>query len=228
MKEAVFSSPFFGITISIVAYSIGVWINKKTKLAILNPLLVSYLIIIPALIILEIPLEWYERGGDIINMFLSPATAVLAITIYRQREILRKHILSVLGGTIAGSITSLAVVYLMCRMFILPDEITASMLPKSITTPMAIAVSESIGGIEAVTVLAVIITGISGNILSPILIRIFKVKNEIAQGMAIGASSHAVGTSKAIELGEVQGALSSIALVMSGIVTVILSLILFI
>ncbi len=228
MKEAVFSSPFFGITISIVAYSIGVWINKKTKLAILNPLLISYLIIIPALIILEIPLEWYERGGDIINMFLSPATAVLAITIYRQREILRKHILSVLGGTIAGSITSLAVVYLMCRMFILPDEITASMLPKSITTPMAIAVSESIGGIEAVTVLAVIITGISGNILSPILIRIFKVKNEIAQGMAIGASSHAVGTSKAIELGEVQGALSSIALVMSGIVTVILSLILFI
>lgn len=228
MKEAVFSSPFFGITISIVAYSIGVWINKKTKLAILNPLLISYLIIIPALIILEIPLEWYERGGDIINMFLSPATAVLAITIYRQREILRKHILSVLGGTIAGSITSLAVVYLMCRMFILPDEITASMLPKSITTPMAIAVSESIGGIEAVTVLAVIITGISGNILSPILIRIFKVKNEIAQGMAIGASSHAVGTSKAIELGEVQGALSSIALVMSGIATVILSLILFI
>ena len=228
MKEAVFSSPFFGITISIVAYSIGVWINKKTKLAILNPLQISYLIIIPALIILEIPLEWYERGGDIINMFLSPATAVLAITIYRQREILRKHILSVLGGTIAGSITSLAVVYLMCRMFILPDEITASMLPKSITTPMAIAVSESIGGIEAVTVLAVIITGISGNILSPILIRIFKVKNEIAQGMAIGASSHAVGTSKAIELGEVQGALSSIALVMSGIVTVILSLILFI
>lgn len=228
MKEAVFSSPFFGITISIVAYSLGVWINKKTKLAILNPLLISYLIIIPALIILEIPLEWYERGGDIINMFLSPATAVLAITIYRQREILRKHILSVLGGTIAGSITSLAVVYLMCRMFALPDEITASMLPKSITTPMAIAVSESIGGIEAVTVLAVIITGISGNILSPILIRIFKVKNEIAQGMAIGASSHAVGTSKAIELGEVQGALSSIALVMSGIVTVILSLILFI
>ena len=225
MKEAVFSSPFFGITISIVAYSIGVWINKKTKLAILNPLLISYLIIIPALIILEIPLEWYERGGDIINMFLSPATAVLAITIYRQREILRKHILSVLGGTIAGSITSLAVVYLMCRMFALPDEITASMLPKSITTPMAIAVSESIGGIEAVTVLAVIITGISGNILSPILIRIFKVKNEIAQGMAIGASSHAVGTSKAVELGEVEGAMSGLAIGVCGIITVLISMV---
>ena len=215
MKEIVFASPFFGITLSIVAYSIGVWLNKKTKLAILNPLLISYVIIIPMLILLDIPLEWYENGGEIINMFLSPATAVLAITVYRQRKLLKDHILSVLAGSIAGSL------------LVLPEEITVSMLPKSITTPMAIAVSESLGGIEAVTVLAVIITGISGNILGPILIKVFRVKNEIAQGMALGAASHAVGTSKAIELGEVQGALSSIALVMSGIITVILSLIFF-
>lgn len=227
MKETVFSSPFFGITISIVAYSIGVWLNKKTKMAIINPLLISYVIIIPLLILLNIPLEWYKRGGDIINMFLSPATAVLAITVYRQRKLLKDHILSVIVGSIAGSLTSLLVVYALCRLLLMPDEITVSMLPKSITTPMAIAVSESLGGIEAVTVLAVIITGISGNILGPILIKVFRIKNEIAQGMAMGAASHAVGTSKAIELGEVQGALSSIALVMSGIITVILSLIFF-
>lgn len=227
MKEIVFSSPFFGITISIVAYSIGVWLNKKTKMALINPLLISYLIIIPLLILLNIPLEWYKRGGDIINMFLSPATAVLAITVYRQRKLLKDHILSVIVGSIAGSLTSLLVVYALCRLLLMPDEITVSMLPKSITTPMAIAVSESLGGIEAVTVLAVIITGISGNILGPILIKVFRIKNEIAQGMAMGAASHAVGTSKAIELGEVQGALSSIALVMSGIITVILSLIFF-
>ena len=227
MKEIVFSSPFFGITISIVAYSIGVWLNKKTKMAIINPLLISYVIIIPLLILLNIPLEWYKRGGDIINMFLSPATAVLAITVYRQRKLLKDHILSVIVGSIAGSLTSLLVVYALCRLLLMPDEITVSMLPKSITTPMAIAVSESLGGIEAVTVLAVIITGISGNILGPILIKVFRIKNEIAQGMAMGAASHAVGTSKAIELGEVQGALSSIALVMSGIITVILSLIFF-
>ena len=227
MKETVFSSPFFGITISIVAYSIGVWLNKKTKMALINPLLISYVIIIPLLILLNIPLEWYKRGGDIINMFLSPATAVLAITVYRQRKLLKDHILSVIGGSIAGSLTSLLVVYALCRLLLMPDEITVSMLPKSITTPMAIAVSESLGGIEAVTVLAVIITGISGNILGPILIKVFRIKNEIAQGMAMGAASHAVGTSKAIELGEVQGALSSIALVMSGIITVILSLIFF-
>ena len=227
MKETVFSSPFFGITISIVAYSIGVWLNKKTKMALINPLLISYVIIIPLLILLNIPLEWYKRGGDIINMFLSPATAVLAITVYRQRKLLKDHILSVTVGSIAGSLTSLLVVYALCRLLLMPDEITVSMLPKSITTPMAIAVSESLGGIEAVTVLAVIITGISGNILGPILIKVFRIKNEIAQGMAMGAASHAVGTSKAIELGEVQGALSSIALVMSGIITVILSLIFF-
>ncbi len=227
MKEIVFSSPFFGITISIVAYSIGVWLNKKTKMALINPLLISYVIIIPLLILLNIPLEWYKRGGDIINMFLSPATAVLAITVYRQRKLLKDHILSVIVGSIAGSLTSLLVVYALCRLLLMPDEITVSMLPKSITTPMAIAVSESLGGIEAVTVLAVIITGISGNILGPILIKVFRIKNEIAQGMAMGAASHAVGTSKAIELGEVQGALSSIALVMSGIITVILSLIFF-
>ena len=227
MKEIVFSSPFFGITISIVAYSIGVWLNKKTKMALINPLLISYVIIIPLLILLNIPLEWYKRGGDIINMFLSPATAVLAITVYRQRKLLKDHILSVIVGSIAGSLTSILVVYALCRLLLMPDEITVSMLPKSITTPMAIAVSESLGGIEAVTVLAVIITGISGNILGPILIKVFRIKNEIAQGMAMGAASHAVGTSKAIELGEVQGALSSIALVMSGIITVILSLIFF-
>ena len=223
MPEEVFASPFFGITLSIAAYSLGVWINRKTKLAILNPLLISYLIIIPLLLITGIPLEWYENGGDIINMFLSPATAVLAITIYRQREILRNHILSVTAGSIAGSAVSIGIVYLLSEILSLPDEIRASLLPKSITTPMAIAVSESIGGIEAITVMAVIFTGILGNIIGPYLIKLFRIKDEIAQGMAFGSASHAVGTSKAIEIGEVQGALSSIALVMSGIITVIIT-----
>ena len=227
MKEMICTSPFFGITLSIIAYSIGCYINRKTRLALLNPLLISYLLIIPSLLLFDIPLEWYDKGGDIISMFLSPATAVLAITVYRQRNLLKDHILSVIVGSIAGSLTSLLVVYALCRLLLMPDEITVSMLPKSITTPMAIAVSESLGGIEAVTVLAVIITGISGNILGPILIKVFRIKNEIAQGMAMGAASHAVGTSKAIELGEVQGALSSIALVMSGIITVIITLVLF-
>ena len=224
MKELICSSPFFGITISIAAYSIGVWINKKTKSAVCNPLLISYRIIIPVLMIFSIPLEWYNRGGDIINMFLSPATAVLAITIYRQRELVRKHLPAVIAGSVAGSASSIAIVWLLCRLFALDSTMTASLLPKSITTPIAVSVSESIGGIQAVTVLAVILTGICGSVLGPVLIKVFRIRNEIAQGMAYGAASHAVGTSRAVEAGEIQGALSSVALVMSGIITVIMSL----
>ena len=227
MMETVFASPFFGITLSIAAYSIGCWINRKTKLALLNPLLISYLIIIPLLLVTGIPLEWYDNGGDIINMFLSPATAVHAITIYRQRDLLKKHILSVTAGSLAGSLSSILIVLALSELFGLSDEITMSLIPKSITTPMAIAVSQSLGGIESLTVLSVIITGITGSIIGPVLIKAFRIRNEIASGMAFGSASHAVGTSKAIELGEVQGALSSIALVMSGIITVILSLLLF-
>ncbi len=224
MKEVICSSPFFGITLSITAYAIGVWLNKKTGKAFFNPLLISYLIIIPLLLISNIPLEWYNEGGDIINMFLSPATAVLAISVYRQRELLKKHLLTVVMGSLAGSLCSIIVVSLMCVLFGLDDALTASLIPKSITTPMAIAVSESLGGISSITVLAVIVTGILGSIISPLLIKLFRIKNEIVQGLAIGASSHAVGTSKAIELGEIQGALSSVALVTSGVITVALSL----
>ena len=227
MKETICASPFFGITISIVTYGIGVWLNKKTKKAICNPLLISYLIIIPLLLLFNIPLECYKKGGDIINMFLSPVTAVLAITIYRQRQILKEHILAVLAGSLAGSITTIVVVLLLGHLFGFSREVTASLIPKSITTPMAIAVSNSIGGIESLTVLAVIITGISGNVAGPFLIKLFRVKEEVAQGMALGATSHAIGTSRAVELGEVQGAISSIALVMSGIITVIISLLFF-
>lgn len=226
MKEVICSSPFFGITLSITAYAIGVWLNKKTGKALFNPLLISYLIIIPLLLISNIPLEWYNEGGDIINMFLSPATAVLAISVYRQRELLKKHLLTVVMGSLAGSLCSIIVVSLLCVLFGLDDALTASLIPKSITTPMAIAVSESLGGISSITVLAVIVTGILGSIISPLMIKLFRIRNEIVQGLAIGASSHAVGTSKAIELGEIQGALSSVALVTSGVITVALSLLL--
>ena len=224
MREAVFSSPFFGITLSLAAYCIGVMICRRTSLAICNPLLISYLIIIPTLLLAGIPLEWYENGGDLIDMFLSPATAVLALTVYRQRKLVRRHIIAIAAGTVAGCVTSITTVYAMCRLLSLDGIVTASLLPKSITTPMAIAVSSSLGGIQAITVLAVILTGICGSIIGPVLIKVFRIEDEVAQGMALGASSHAVGTSKALELGEVQGALSSVSLVSCGIVTVVLSL----
>ena len=224
MREAVFSSPVFGITLSLAAYCIGVKICRRTSLAICNPLLISYLIIIPTLLLAGIPLEWYENGGDLIDMFLSPATAVLALTIYRQRELVRRHLLAIAAGTLAGCITSITTVYAMCRLLSLDEIVTASLLPKSITTPMAIAVSQSLGGIGSLTVLAVIFTGILGSILAPLLTKVFRIRDEVVQGIAIGASSHAVGTGKAIEMGEIQGAMSSISLVTSGILTVLVSI----
>lgn len=227
MKEAVFSSPLFGISISIIAYYIGVVLNKKTKIALVNPLLISYVIIISFLKVFNIPLEWYLNGGDFINLFLTPATAVLALTIYRQRKLIKENFLTIALATFVGAITSIVSVLALCKLFSLSDPITYSLIPKSITTPMAIAVSSSIGGIESITVLAVIITGVTGNILAPVLIKLLKVKDPITQGVAIGTCSHAVGTSKAVELGDVQGAVSSVALTFTGIITVVLSLIIF-
>lgn len=224
MREAVFSSPFFGITLSLAAYCIGVMICRRTSLAICNPLLISYLIIIPTLLLAGIPLEWYENGGDLIDMFLSPATAVLALTVYRQRKLVRRHIIAIAAGTVAGCVTSITTVCAMCRLLSLDGIVTASLLPKSITTPMAIAVSQSLGGIGPLTVLAVIFTGILGSILAPLMTRVFRIRDEVVQGIAIGASSHAVGTGKAIEMGEIQGAMSSISLVISGILTVLVSI----
>lgn len=224
MREAVFSSPFFGITLSLAAYCIGVMICRRTSLAICNPLLISYLIIIPTLLLAGIPLEWYENGGDLIDMFLSPATAVLALTVYRQRKLVRRHIIAIAAGTVAGCVTSITTVYAMCRLLSLDGIVTASLLPKSITTPMAIAVSQSLGGIGPLTVLAVIFTGILGSILAPLMTRVFRIRDEVVQGISIGASSHAVGTGKAIEMGEIQGAMSSISLVISGILTVLVSI----
>lgn len=224
MREAVFSSPFFGITLSLAAYCIGVMICRRTSLAICNPLLISYLIIIPTLLLAGIPLEWYENGGDLIDMFLPPATAVLALTVYRQRKLVKRHIIAIAAGTVAGCVTSITTVYAMCRLLSLDGIVTASLLPKSITTPMAIAVSQSLGGIGPLTVLAVIFTGILGSILAPLMTRVFRIRDEVVQGIAIGASSHAVGTGKAIEMGEIQGAMSSISLVISGILTVLVSI----
>ena len=224
MKEAIFSSPFFGITISIFAFAIGTLINKKTKIALFNPLLISYVIIVSFMLIFDIPLEWYNKGGDFINLFLTPATAVLALTIYRQRELIKKNFITITVATFVGSLTSIICVIALCKLFTLSDTLTFSLIPKSITTPMAIAVSSSLNGIQSITVLAVIVTGVTGNILSPILIKLFKITDPITQGVAIGACSHAIGTSKAVELGEIQGAVSSVSLTFTGMITVILSL----
>lgn len=219
-----FASPFFGIALSIVAFSIGVWIQKKTGLVICNPLIIAIVLVSGVLLLFKIPYESYNEGGSIINMFLAPATSCLAVSVYTRMELLKKNWLPILAGCVAGSLTSMGSVFLLCRLFGLDEAMTYSLLPKSVTTPIAVGIAESHGGISSITVAAVILTGIMGSILAPFLIRIFRVKDSMTAGLAIGACSHAVGTSKAIEIGETEGAMSGLAIGICGIVTVVFSM----
>ena len=222
--EALYTSPYFGVALSVIAFGAGVRIQQKTKLPLCNPLIIAIILIIGALLVFKIPYDAYNKGGEIINMFLAPATACLAVSIFTKLSILKKYWLPIIVGCIAGSLASMASVYGMCRLFRLDQSLTMSMLPKSVTTPIAVSVAQAHGGVVPVTVVAVIFTGILGSIAAPLLIRIFKVSDSVAAGLAIGACSHAVGTSKAIEIGEVEGAMSGLAIGICGVVTVLFSM----
>lgn len=223
MSELV-SSPYFGIAISILTFQVGVWVNKKLKLPIANPLLIAVALIILILKVFHISLEDYNAGGNIISMFLAPATASLAISIYSQLPVLKKNLIPILAGTAVGSLTSMGSVFILGKAFGLDKELIVSLLPKSVTTPIAMSVSEQLGGVVAVTVAAVIVTGIIGAMILPSIIKLLKIDNPIAEGLGIGTASHALGTSKALEIGEIQGAMSGIAIGVSGFMTVIYAL----
>ncbi len=220
------ASPYFGIALSILAFWAGEKLQKKLKSPFCNPLLIAILIIVIILLVFDIPYDSYNEGGAIINMFLAPATACLAVSIYTKLQLLKENAIPILVGCTAGSLSSMGSVYVLCKLFGLDEAMTASLIPKSITTPIAVEVCQTHGGIVPVTVIAVIFTGILGSILAPYLIKLFRVKNPITVGLAIGACSHAVGTSKAIELGETEGAMSGLAIGVCGILTVIISMVL--
>lgn len=217
-------SPFFGIALTVVAYWIGVKVQKKTGLVICNSMIITVALLIAVLLVFHIPYENYYQGGSLINMFLGPATACMAVTVYAKIDLLKKNWLPVLAGCLAGTLTAIGSILLMSRLFGLDKAITVSLLPKSVTTPIATAVSEGHGGIVPITVAAVIVTGILGNLASPLLIKIFRVKDPMAAGLGIGTCSHALGTAKALELGETEGAMSGLAIGISGIFTALLAL----
>ena len=221
----IFASPYFGVALSVAAFGIGVKLQQKLKTPVCNPLIIAIVLIAGVLLIFKIPYEAYNVGGEIINMFLAPATACLAVAIYTKIKILKQYWLPILVGCTAGSAASMLSVYGMCRLFGLDESLTISLIPKSVTTPIAVSIAEPAGGMVPITVVAVIGTGILGSIIAPLLIRVFKVTDPMAAGLAIGASSHAVGTSKAIELGEVEGAMSGLAIGVCGIITVLISMV---
>lgn len=215
------ATPMFGVTLTIAAYAFGVWLNHKAKTPLVNPLLTAVVLIVCILLAFQIPYENYQPGGEMIELFLAPATAALAVKIYEQFKLLKENWLPIISGAAVGSAVSIFCVNLMCRMFSLDEALTASLLPKSVTTAIAVPLSEQNGGIASITVAALIFTGILGAVFAPALIRLFRIKDPVEAGIAIGTSSHALGTTKAIEIGDVEGAMSGIAIGIAGLITVI-------
>lgn len=226
MKE-LFATPIFALLISILAYEIGIYINRKTKIALFNPLMIAILLVIVTLLVLKIPLEDYKKGGDFISMFLTPATVILAVPLYKNMNSLKKDYIAIFGGVIIGCITAIVSVWALAKAFGLPRELLASLIPKSITTPLGIELSNQIEGIPSVTVATIIITGIFGAVFAQWVLKICRITDKTAKGIAIGTSAHALGTTKAVELGETEGAMSGLAIGLAGLVTVIVATVLF-
>lgn len=221
--NAIINSPLFGILLTLVTFEIGVTISKKFKYSFLNPLLIANILIVGFLLITGISLESYNVGGDYISVMLSPATVVLAVPLYRQISKLKQFWKPILAGIFAGSLTSLACVIVVSKLIGLSETLMLSLLPKSITIPMGSVVSAQIGGIPPVTIIAITITGITGAVAAPAVCRFCRIKHKVAQGIAIGTASHALGTTKAMEMGEVQGAMSSLSIGVAGLFTAIVT-----
>ncbi|MDF2590779.1 MAG: lrga-associated rane protein LrgB [Clostridia bacterium] len=222
MRE-ITSTALFGVMISLIAFEIGLMIQRKTKKSFLNPLLLAIAIVIFVLQAGKIPLENYNKGGQWIAFLMAPATVALAVPLYKNFELLKKHKWPIIIGIFTGCVTSVASILLLSKAFGLDKALSMSLIPKSVTTPIGIEISKQLGGIPEVTVLAIVVTGITGAIIAPFVCKLFKINDRVAMGIAIGTSSHVLGTTKAIEMGEIEGGMSGLAIGVSGLVTVIIA-----
>ena len=216
-------SLFTGVTLSLVAYMVGVFLKKKFKSGIFNPLLISIIITIVVLLVSGVDYEIYNEGAKYLSWLLTPATVCLAIPLYEQWELLRKNYKAVMLGLLAGVVTSLCTVLVLSYVLKLSHEEYVTLLPKSITTAIGMGVSEELGGYVTITVAVIVVTGVIGNILGELICKVFKIEEPISKGLALGCSAHAIGTAKAIEMGEIEGAMSGLAIAVSGILTVVMA-----
>ena len=214
--------PYFGILLSLIAYIIGLKIAQLAKNPIANPLLIAMILVIAVLKIFNISFEDFNNGGKYITFLIAPATVAMVINLYKNFDLLKKNAIPVLIGVVAGVLTSVLSVYLMSMLFGLNNELRMSIVPKSLTTAIGSALSGEYGGIVPITIVCMVITGIGGAVIAPTVMKILNVKDPVAQGIGIGTASHAVGTSKAIQMGEVQGAMSGLSIALAGFVSVIL------
>lgn len=221
MKDIIVNDIFFGILISYIAFEIGKYIFKKTQSPIFNPLLIGTIIVISVLKTFDISTDSYYKGASLITFFLGPATVALALPLYKQWNLFKKYFIPVMTGAVAGSFIGVISVIIIGKFLGIDKNLLYSFMPKSITSPIGMEVSTMLGGIPSITVASIIITGILGNVSAPFICKIFRIKHSVAKGIGIGVASHAVGTSKAMEMGEIEGSMSALSIVFAGILTLI-------
>ena len=216
------NSVYFGVAISLVGYVIGVQLKKKFKLAVLNPLMISIIFVVGVVLLFKLDYPSYKKQAEILNYLLTPATIALAIPLYQQLSLLRKNLLAVICGIISGVFASMSSVLAMSVLFSLSHEDFVTLLPKSITTAIGMGVSEELGGIQTITVAVIIVTGVLGNVIGEGVCKLFRITEPISRGLALGTAAHAIGTAKALEMGEIEGAMSSLSIAVAGLLTVVL------
>lgn len=221
MEDFVLNSATIGLVISLLAYEIGLALKRKFKLAILNPLLISIVLVIVFLLVFHINYDSYNASAQYLSYLLTPATVSLAIPLYAQLDLLKKHFPAIMIGVLSGVVASAGSILAMAVIFGLDHKQYVTLLPKSITTAIGMGVSEELGGYVTISVASIIITGVIGNMSAEWFCKFFRIKNPISKGLAIGTASHAVGTAKAMEMGEIEGAMSSLAIVVCGVCTVV-------
>lgn len=221
MKEILCNSAYFGVTVSLIGYGAGIMLKKKFKYAFLNPLLISIIFVIGVVMLCGVDYESYENSAQYLRYLLTPATVCLAVPLYQQMTLLKKNLAAVACGILAGVLASLGSVLLLAFLFGLEHDVYVTLLPKSITTAIGMGVSEELGGLVTITVAVIIVTGVIGNVIGEAVCKLFRIYEPIAKGLALGTSSHAIGTAKALEMGEVEGAMSSLAIAVAGLLTVI-------
>ena len=215
------NSVYFGVAISLVGYVIGVQLKKKFKLAVLNPLMISSIFVVGVVLLFKLDYPSYKKQAEILNYLLTPATIALAIPLYQQLSLLRKNLLAVICGIISGVFASMSSVLAMSVLFSLSHEDFVTLLPKSITTAIGMGVSEELGGIQTITVAVIIVTGVLGNVIGEGVCKLFRITEPISRGLALGTAAHAIGTAKALEMGEIEGAMSSLSIAVAGLLTVV-------
>lgn len=220
-NSIILNSATVGVVLSMMTYGFGIWLRGKTRIDFLNPLLISIASIIAILLIFKIDYQSFNESAKYLSYLLTPATVALAIPLYRQLDLLKKNLKAILIGVASGVLTSMSSVLAFCVLFRLSHENYVTLLPKSITTAIGMDVSKELGGSVTISVAVIIITGILGNMLATTLTKLFRIKSPIAVGLMCGTASHAIGTAKAMQIGEIEGAMSSLAIVVSGLMTVV-------